>query len=158
MENLQLRSEPHSNRSWKFSRKIPSENANISKRASKKHCGCHLPLVQLLGGRLELGALVLMVTSYLKDVELGLGSTCSILHNSDCFPRVHEFIPRTWLLGNDEIYDKGDINKAKIAFVPFSIGARACTGKSLAMAELQTTIAASLLSTILELLMDQRES
>ena len=56
--------------------------------------------------------------------------------NPDFFPEPDEFRPERFL------NERGDLNKIKDEFVPFSFGRRACLGESLAKAELFLFISA----------------
>ncbi|KAA8913662.1 cytochrome P450 [Sphaerosporella brunnea] len=60
----------------------------------------------------------------------------TIHHNPEYFPEPFEFRPERWLEGNEE-----QLEKARSAFNPFSIGSRGCIGKSVAYVELRLSIA-----------------
>lgn len=72
----------------------------------------------------------------------------SILHNEDYFPDAFNFLPERWL---DSPTDDGE-NEAKKtarsnmrkAFIPFSLGDRACAGRSMAYMEATITLARTL--------------
>ena len=67
--------------------------------------------------------------------------TCiyAIHHNEDYFPTSFEFLPERWLPGYDLSEEKPAAGKE--AFNPFSIGPRACIGRSVAIAEVSVTLA-----------------
>jgi cytochrome P450 len=60
----------------------------------------------------------------------------TIHHNPEYFPEPFKFRPERWLDDSEAA-----IEKAKTAFNPFSLGARACIGKSVAYMELRLAIA-----------------
>ncbi|KAJ5471471.1 hypothetical protein N7530_008828 [Penicillium desertorum] len=60
-------------------------------------------------------------------------SIYAIQRNPEYFPRPHVYLPERWLTADE--------SQTKAAFIPFSMGPRACIGSSLAMSELQVTIA-----------------
>ncbi|KAL4890136.1 cytochrome P450 [Aspergillus ambiguus] len=60
-------------------------------------------------------------------------SIYAIQRNPEYFPQPHVYLPERWLTA--------DKSHANAAFIPFSVGSRACIGKTMAMSELQTTIA-----------------
>jgi len=62
--------------------------------------------------------------------NIGIG-IYSIQHNEQYFPEPFKFVPERWLEGENPY---GGVNVSE-AFVPFSIGPRACLGKSLAISE-----------------------
>ncbi|KAF2844585.1 cytochrome P450, partial [Plenodomus tracheiphilus IPT5] len=64
--------------------------------------------------------------------------TYSIHRNPAYFPDPHEFCPERWLA---ETSDAQQIEMAKSAFVPFSMGSRGCLGKNIAYMELTTALA-----------------
>lgn len=67
--------------------------------------------------------------------------TCiyAIHHNEEYFPNSFEFLPERWLPGYDMTEEK--LTAAKKAFNPFSLGPRACIGRSLAMTEISVALA-----------------
>lgn len=67
--------------------------------------------------------------------------TCiyAIHHNEEYFPNSFEFVPERWLPGFDQRQEKQAA--AAKAFNPFSIGPRACVGRSLAMREVSVCFA-----------------
>ncbi|KAB8079280.1 cytochrome P450 [Aspergillus leporis] len=64
--------------------------------------------------------------------------TCiyAIHHNAEYYPEPFEFRPERWL---DPV--PGNVQKARSALNPFSIGPRSCLGKGLALTELMLTMA-----------------
>jgi cytochrome P450 len=67
-------------------------------------------------------------------------SIYSIQHNPDYFPSPYNFDPNRWL-GSDSPnhYEKSKL--ANAAFNPFSVGPRACAGRSIGLAELHIMFA-----------------
>lgn len=67
--------------------------------------------------------------------------TCiyAIHHNEDYFPDSYRFLPERWLSGFKT--SKDESAAASKAFNPFSIGPRACIGRSLAMTEISVALA-----------------
>lgn len=67
--------------------------------------------------------------------------TCiyAIHHNEEYFPHSFEFLPERWLPGFE--LSKEQLMAANKAFNPFSIGPRACIGRSLAMTEISVALA-----------------
>lgn len=59
----------------------------------------------------------------------------AIHHNEQYFPDPYSYKPERWL------GDEKDVELARSAFTPFSIGARGCIGKSVAYMELRLAIA-----------------
>ncbi|KAH0609238.1 uncharacterized protein H6S33_012724 [Morchella sextelata] len=59
-------------------------------------------------------------------------------HNPTYFPSPHAFDPERWL---SPYTSADDIETARAAFTPFSIGPRGCIGKSVAYVELRLTVA-----------------
>lgn len=62
--------------------------------------------------------------------------TYALHHSEDIFPDAFSFKPERWLEGFGE-----QLARQRAAFVPFSIGPRACIGRSVALMELHVTIA-----------------
>lgn len=60
-------------------------------------------------------------------------SIYAIQHSPEYFPQPHVYLPERWLTTNE--------SPINAAFTPFSMGPRACIGQSMAISELQTTIA-----------------
>ncbi|KAH3956542.1 hypothetical protein HBI56_235830 [Parastagonospora nodorum] len=71
-------------------------------------------------------------------VELGV-PIYAIQHNPDYYPSPFEFRPERWL--ESEGTPKKSIEAARAAFCPFSVGARSCVGKHMAMVELTLAVA-----------------
>ncbi|KAL5333909.1 cytochrome P450 [Aspergillus crustosus] len=70
----------------------------------------------------------------------------SLHHNPKNFDRADEYIPERWLdeeagLDSKSQTESDSVAKSKGEFAPFSIGSRACIGKSLALMELSMTVA-----------------
>ena len=67
--------------------------------------------------------------------------TCiyAIHHNEEYFPNSFDFVPERWLAGFD--LPKEKLAAAGRAFNPFSVGPRACIGRSLAMTEVSVALA-----------------
>ncbi|KAF3289475.1 hypothetical protein TWF970_003251 [Orbilia oligospora] len=63
----------------------------------------------------------------------------------DSYPRPDDFIPERWIEGETVpsigSITKADVDKARKAFCPFSIGPRGCIGKGLALMEMKITLA-----------------
>ncbi|KAK6543679.1 hypothetical protein TWF694_000416 [Orbilia ellipsospora] len=63
----------------------------------------------------------------------------------EAYPRPDEFIPERWVEGevvpSIGTITKEDVDKARKAFCPFSIGPRGCIGKGLALMEMKITLA-----------------
>ncbi|RDL38701.1 uncharacterized protein BP5553_03041 [Venustampulla echinocandica] len=67
-------------------------------------------------------------------------SIYSIHHNAEYYPRPHKFEPERWVLKSGATTAE-QLALANAAMNPFSIGQRACIGKSLAIVELMLTFA-----------------
>lgn len=82
-----------------------------------------------------------------RGTQVGVG-LYSILHNEDYFPDPFTFKPERWLdpSGTPDEVEKQMSAQAVMrkAFVPFSIGDRACAGKAMAYLESSLTIARAL--------------
>ncbi|KAH8878942.1 cytochrome P450 [Thozetella sp. PMI_491] len=75
------------------------------------------------------------------DVGVGI---YAIHHNPDYFPEPYTFKPERWLVdetGRHVERRKSEIDVARAAFNPFSLGPRSCIGKGLALAELMLALA-----------------
>ncbi|CAG8213073.1 unnamed protein product [Penicillium olsonii] len=57
----------------------------------------------------------------------------SLHHNESYFPQPDIFIPERWLPGNES----DSVSATHAAYVPFSLGTRACLGRNLALRELE---------------------
>jgi cytochrome P450 len=71
-------------------------------------------------------------------VELGVG-IYAIQHNPEYYPSPFEFRPERWL--ESEGNPKSSVEAARSAFCPFSVGARSCVGKHMALVELTLAVA-----------------
>lgn len=67
-------------------------------------------------------------------------SIYSIHHKPEYYPRPHKFEPERWILSSGATTEQ-QLALANAALNPFSIGQRACIGKSLAIVELMLTFA-----------------
>ena len=67
--------------------------------------------------------------------------TCiyAIHHNEEYFPNSFDFLPERWLPGFHSSEER--LAAANKAFNPFSVGPRACIGRSLAMTEISVALA-----------------
>ncbi|KAK6501460.1 hypothetical protein TWF481_009298 [Arthrobotrys musiformis] len=69
----------------------------------------------------------------------------SIHRHPEAYPRPEEFIPERWIEGETipsiGHITKVDVDKARKAYCPFSIGPRGCIGKGLALMEMKITLA-----------------
>lgn len=74
-----------------------------------------------------------------SGIDIGTG-IYSIHHNAAYFPDPFSFSPERWLL-NPDGSNKEAIERAHSAFTPFSLGPRACVGRSLALMELVSLLA-----------------
>ncbi|ETN41091.1 uncharacterized protein HMPREF1541_03026 [Cyphellophora europaea CBS 101466] len=63
-----------------------------------------------------------------------------IHHNAEYFPAPFEYRPERWLEGESG-NTKENVEKARSAFCPFSVGTRSCVGKGMAMMELSLAVA-----------------
>ncbi|KYK58919.1 cytochrome P450 3A31 [Drechmeria coniospora] len=63
-----------------------------------------------------------------------------IHHNAEYFPAPFEYIPERWLHA-EKILAGREVEAARAAFCPFSIGSRSCVGKGMAMLELGLAVA-----------------
>ena len=77
-----------------------------------------------------------------QSIPGGYDVGCSIYtihHNKEYFPDPHAFKPERWIPSAEN--PKEDIAKARLAFHPFSIGPRACAGKTMAYMQVSDIIA-----------------
>lgn len=65
----------------------------------------------------------------------------SIHHNPIYFPRPFTFQPERWLIDGPDDTSLEQLELAKSAYTPFSIGSRSCIAKALAQNMMQITIA-----------------
>lgn len=66
----------------------------------------------------------------------------AVHHNEDFFPDSFTFRPERWITSPDN--PEKDVERARGAFSPFSLGTRACAGRNMAYTELSDTIARTL--------------
>lgn len=62
----------------------------------------------------------------------------AIHHNKNYYPSPFSYVPERWLSSKGT--SESDVAKAQSAFTPFSIGARGCIGKSLALMEMKLVL------------------
>ncbi|KAF3937911.1 hypothetical protein ABW19_dt0209692 [Dactylella cylindrospora] len=78
----------------------------------------------------------------------------------DIYPHPEDFIPERWIEGevipSVGAITKNDVDKARKAFCPFSIGPRGCIGKGLALMEMKITLARLLFEFEVRLPMEER--
>ncbi|GLA35474.1 hypothetical protein AnigIFM63309_011314 [Aspergillus niger] len=73
--------------------------------------------------------------------------TYSLHHSPEHFDRPYEYDPNRWMLRGTEAADEGVgvspevMARQRAAFVPFSLGPRACIGRNVAMLELEVSVA-----------------
>jgi cytochrome P450 len=81
-----------------------------------------------------------------------VGTPCYSIHrHPSYFPRPNTFIPERWIEGSttpsfsskssEWVVTKEEVELARKAFCPFSIGPRGCIGKSMALMEMKLTLA-----------------
>jgi cytochrome P450 len=75
-----------------------------------------------------------------EGVNVGV-SAYSIMHNPKYFPEPFIFKPERWLAEQGGEFSPADVELAKSAMCPFSIGSRGCIGKSMAYLELSIAMA-----------------
>ncbi len=78
-----------------------------------------------------------------------------VQHDKGSFPEPWSFRPERWIVGSDSHADgggmsKADVNRAREAMCPFSLGSRSCIGKRLAYIEMRIALAALVWSYDLE--------
>ncbi|OJJ54298.1 hypothetical protein ASPSYDRAFT_61587 [Aspergillus sydowii CBS 593.65] len=83
----------------------------------------------------EQGGAVIDGTFIPEGVEVGVG-IYSIHHSEDCYPNAFNYEPERW---SSETMEKN--TPSFRPFIPFSIGARSCIGKPLALSQLMLTFA-----------------
>ncbi|KAF7959196.1 hypothetical protein EAE96_002711 [Botrytis aclada] len=76
-----------------------------------------------------------------KGVDIGV-SPYAFHHNDEVFPDSYKFKPDRWIESPENSSEA--IEKARAAFSPFSIGTRACAGRTMAYTEISDTIARTL--------------
>ena len=75
-------------------------------------------------------------------VPEGYDVGCSIYclhHNEECYPNSFVFNPDRWIVS--ETNSREAVERARQAFVPFSVGTRSCAGRNFAYMEVSNTIA-----------------
>ena len=86
------------------------------------------------------GGITLTDTTHTIPAGIDVATAAYALHhNSYYFPDPFSFKPERWIVGPENPAKNVDV--AKSAFIPFSIGPRACVGKSLALRELSIAVA-----------------
>lgn len=76
-----------------------------------------------------------------EGYNVGVSIYC-MQHNEDYFPNSFNFDPDRWLISDTN--SKADIEKARQALLPFSLGPRGCPGKGLAYMEISNAMAKAL--------------
>lgn len=74
-----------------------------------------------------------------EGVQVGV-PIYGIHHNPRYYPAPFEYRPERWIVGECGS-TKDDVDAARAAFCPFSVGMRGCVGKGMAMMELQLAVA-----------------
>ena len=80
-----------------------------------------------------------------RFIPAGYDVGCSIYtinHNKDYFPDPYIFKPERWSLSAENSIET--LEKARLAFQPFSLGPRGCAGKTMAYMEISDTLARTL--------------
>jgi cytochrome P450 len=90
---------------------------------------------EVLEGGLNVDGLILPA-----GCEVGVG-IYSIHHNRAYYPHPFNYRPERWLPGEGDHVMQDELKAAHDAYSPFSVGPRACIGKSLALMELMLTMA-----------------
>ncbi|KAI1264045.1 cytochrome P450 [Xylariaceae sp. FL1019] len=75
-----------------------------------------------------------------RDTLVGV-NTYSLHHNEEYFPSPFTFDPERWLEQGGPGQNRETLEVMRRAFVPFSVGARACAGRPLAYLEASLTVA-----------------
>ncbi|CZT14739.1 probable cytochrome P450 67 [Ramularia collo-cygni] len=65
----------------------------------------------------------------------------TLQHNSAYYPAPFEYKPERWMAGSSNDVTADTVAVTQSAFCPFSVGPRGCIGKSMAYAEMTTTLA-----------------
>ncbi len=63
----------------------------------------------------------------------------AVHHNEDLYPDSYTFKPERWIVSAEN--PKEVVERARLAFSPFSLGSRGCAGRSMAYIELTNTLA-----------------
>ena len=100
-----------------------------------------------------------------------VGVAAYVLHrNANYYPSPDTFLPERWIAGEDipaalreevgkkEAWSESDVEGARSAFCPFSIGPRGCIGKGVAYLELGVALGRVLFSLDLELLVRREDA
>ena len=66
----------------------------------------------------------------------------AVHHNEELYPDSYRYKPERWIVSEDN--PPGAVERARFAFSPFSLGSRACAGRSMAYMELADTLAKTL--------------
>jgi len=78
-----------------------------------------------------------------EGVDIGV-SPYALHHNENIFPESYKFKPERWIKSEDNSSET--FNKAWDAFSPFSLGTRACAGRTMAYTEISDAIARTIWS------------
>lgn len=73
-----------------------------------------------------------------EGIDVGV-SPYALHHNEMIFPDSYKFKPERWI--ESEENNSEDIEKVRMAFSVFSIGTRACAGRTMAYTEISDTVA-----------------
>ena len=104
------------------------------------------PVPMLLPRDVCVGGLDVMGHHFLPGTVIGV-PTYTLHHNSDYFERPFDYDPSRWLVKGEDKDESTEGNSPEViarqrqAFVPFSIGPRACIGRSVATLELYISVA-----------------
>ncbi|KAF7512379.1 hypothetical protein GJ744_001947 [Endocarpon pusillum] len=77
-----------------------------------------------------------------QGTEIGV-PIYGIHHNPEYFPSPFSYLPERWIVADDDT-SRANVELARAAFCPFSLGTRSCIGKGMAMVELMLTVAYAL--------------
>jgi cytochrome P450 len=76
-----------------------------------------------------------------EGCDVGASIYC-VQHNEEYFPDSFKFNPERWIVSDRN--PREDVEKAKQAFLPFSVGPRGCPGKTMAYMEMSNAMAKAL--------------
>lgn len=74
----------------------------------------------------------------LPGIDIGV-NPYAVHHNEDLFPDSYAYKPERWIVSKEN--PKETVERARLAFSPFSLGTRACAGRNMAYMELSDAIA-----------------